>query len=139
MLENDKLVKEIQALGYKVHVRHYRRMMDSESCFDMNTIKQAGLQDWIDAYGGYSECTVFWEGDNPCFTVTAKCSSKDRFNKKLGAHIALARALKRITEPEIKGSLGAWIKFPMPLGNSGTISNGDNIQWSYNVTYNEGD
>lgn len=126
MLENDKLVKEIQALGYKVHVRHYRRMMDSESCFDMNTIKQAGLQDWIDAYGGYSECTVFWEGDNPCFTVTAKCSPKDRFNKKLGAHIALARALKKIVEPEIKQNLQAEIHWQMPY----TV-NGSN--WTFTV------
>ena len=127
-MDNDKLVKEIQELGYKVHVRHYRRMQDSETYFDMNTIKQAGLQDAIDAYGGYTECTVFWEGDNPCFTVVAKCSPKDRFQKKLGAHIALARAYKKIVEPEIKETLGAEIRYepryqwPSKFANNMTVS-----------------
>ena len=97
---NLELVQRLQEKGYLVHVRHYRRMENSESYFDMNTIKVAGLQDYIDAYGGITKCELFVENENGDRTlvleVDSKCNPKDRFVRRIGAHIALARALKEV-------------------------------------------
>lgn len=109
MKGNPELVNKIHEYGYKINVRHYRKLDGGVMYLDMNTIKVEELQDLIDPFGGYTECTVFWD-EKPVFTVTAKCSPKDRFNRKIGAHIALARAYKKIEDPKVY-SMGAEIAF----------------------------
>lgn len=113
---NKDLYFAIRDLGYRPKIEHWRLLssavpgeyeMDDRTNFvpkmswELNEIRERNLQDKINAKGGKTVCLFkTFEGDylkdadGDVVCVRAHCSPKDNYNKKIGVHIALARALE---------------------------------------------
>lgn len=88
-----EMVNTLKAAGWKVSVRHYRTLSYAPTTyFGMDEIKKFGLQDVLSHFGGKTIATV--SSDDDTFVVESKCSNKDRFIRRVGTNIVLARAIK---------------------------------------------
>jgi len=122
-LSNKEILDGFQERGFCVSLRHKRRIQWTEDYMDMFTIKENELQDMIDPYGGITEAWVYKvvpygeEGIERVtyFTALAKCNPKDRFNRKIGGHIALARAFEALEEMRLE-----WTEFKLQSANART-------------------
>lgn len=104
-LSNKELELKLRDLGYRPHINHYRAIEQSyaevaeygESCIQsLNDIRKSHKQDWIVAKGGITYCKLIADNGEVVVTTTAVCSPKDNYNKKIGIHIAMVRALAAI-------------------------------------------
>ena|ERR1041384_6240872 len=95
-------IHELRKANFKVRVTH-RRKLGKDNCLDplmdMKTIREANLQDKINAKGGCSTIEVTTP-DGKDYMATAKCNPKDVFNRKLAIKKCLGRIVSQI-EKEI--------------------------------------
>jgi hypothetical protein len=84
-----KTVEELRKQGFKVCVRHNRRLQASDHLFE-------GVE-----YNPRGGTTVVGIDNGKISSVgVAQCSDKDHYNKKLGVRIAIGRALKNLSKIE---------------------------------------
>lgn len=89
-MNNTELVNELQKFG-KVKVRHYRHIQYTNSLVSMYEIRGLREQEVILPYGGKTEASI--EIGDYKFTATAHCSTKDKFQRKVGTNLALTRLM----------------------------------------------
>ena len=97
-------VSELRAAGIRVWVTHIRRYDVTGRC---------ACEHYSEPFpcGGLTTVDLLDAEGNRLGSGEARCSPKDNYNRKLGFHIALGRALKRMRShcsvvPEIGGSGG---------------------------------
>ena len=105
---NRDLYFAIRDLGFYPRIEHVRRLSYSEDGQELNWIREHRAQDEILAKGGHTVCNVWYYPtymeDGPfaerelVYSAVALCNNKDNYNKKIGVHIALARALEWLQE-----------------------------------------
>lgn len=76
----------LESQGYKVHLKHLRR--------DTQPIKFDEVSP-LSPLGG-TTVAIIKQGEDIVAKGVAKCSDQDNYNKKIGANIALGRALRKL-------------------------------------------
>ena len=87
------IIHDLQTEGWNVEIHHKRntvyKLDENRSQFN-STLAQKE----VSPKGGYT--AAFLEKDGMRFVGEAVCSKQDNYNRKIGAQIALGRALKKI-------------------------------------------
>lgn len=93
---NKELYFAIRDLGYRPRIHHFRYHKSMPGPVDLALIRDEMAQEGIIAKGGMTVAELLPSDGLPEVTdgISAWCSPKDNYNKKIGVHIALARALE---------------------------------------------
>jgi hypothetical protein len=85
---NKPTIKQLRQSGYKVRVMHTRDYILDHTLF--------GLKRFLNPKGGSTRIELTSPDKKYDVFGEAKCSEKDRFNRKLGNEIALNRAINKV-------------------------------------------
>ncbi len=108
-------IEQLKKIGYEVsidHMRHY---------------EFAGAP--ISPRGGLTWARI-WKGAELISFGSARCSREDNYNKKVGANIALGRAMKHLKNLTHDHQLDSPIVYKWDFQGSGSTSQSGTLSWN---------